>query len=67
MKFLTLLDKIIKGNSLTTVSKIYATTQKILEGEALWVFEKQAWVNGFKTIIDYNLAIEGMMTPLSPP
>ena len=42
MKFLTLLDKIIKGNSMTTVSKIYATTQKILEGEALWVFEKQA-------------------------
>ena len=62
MRFLTLLQNNIKGWSLTTDTKIYATTKNIQAGEALQIFEHQAWKIGNKNTVNYKLFIEDMVT-----
>ena len=49
MKLLTLLDKTIKVQSLTTGMQIYDVKNNILSREALRVFEQQAKDKGAKT------------------
>ena len=66
LKFLTLLDKIIKGQSLTTGTHIYAMTNNLLAEEALCVFEQQAKSKVSKTTASYKSVIEGVTTHLFP-
>ena len=46
LKFLVVLKKVIKGQSLTTGPQMYAMTRNLLAGEALRVFNQQASQNG---------------------
>ena len=66
LKFLILLEKIIKGQSLTTGTHMYALTNNLLAKEALCVFEQQAKSKVFKTTASYKSVIEGVTTHFFP-
>ena len=67
LRFLTILQNIIKGQILTTGMKMYAMENDILAGEALPVFEQQVKANRNKTKYNYKLVIKGMKTQFFLP
>ena len=64
---MTIFNKIIKGQDLSTGPQKYGMTQNILFGESLRVFDHKTWYRGTETNYNYNLAMKELMNHLLPP
>ena len=66
LQFLFLLDKILKGKNLNTLNQCYAMTNNIMTVEAIQVFKHKSQAFGNKTMTNYELIMQGLMTHLFP-
>ena len=61
-----MLQKIIKDQSLKTVSQMYAITKNLLAGELLCILEQHTKTNVNNTKESYKMVIEGLTTHFFP-
>lgn len=67
LKFLMLLNKIIRGQYLYTGPHKFGMTRNLIAGEALWVFDQKAWDMVTETNANYKLVMKYVITYFFPP
>ena len=67
LKYLVVLQKILKGQSLTTGPQQYAMARNLLAGEALRVFNQKATANGTETDVHFKSTTQGLVEHFFPP
>ena len=67
LKFVTILNKIIRGHDLSTGPQKFGMSRNLVVRESLRLFEHKTWDRGTKTKANYEFPIKHLITHLFPP
>ena len=67
LKFVTILNKVIKGQDISKGPLKYEMTRNLVIGESLQVFKQKTWDHGTKTNTNYKLVMKYLIIHFFPP